>query len=90
MVQRLQSVRDIFVGLLHVRRIAGETQIADANLHAADRRLRIHRVARDRLLPRHASIEIAHRRVNAHLVDHHRGDEQNAEARGDAELGADG
>ena len=89
MVDRLQPGRDIVGGLLHVRRIIGETNVAHAYLHAGDRRLRLHRVARDRLLPGHANVEIAHRRVGPDLDDHHRGDKENTEARGDAELGPD-
>ena len=86
---RFQPGREIVVGLLQICRIIGETNIADTNLHAGDRRLRLHRIPRDRLLPGHARIEIARRRVGPDLDNHHRGDEQNAEARGDAELGAD-
>jgi len=70
-------------------RAVGQSQVANADLHAAQRRLGIHRVARDRLLSGHARIELARRRVGADLDDYHRRDQQNAESRGDAELGSD-
>ena len=90
LVQRRQPVRQIIFGLLQIRRVVGEAQVTNADLHAAYRRLGFRRIPRDRLLPGHARVEIAHRRVGPDLDDHHGGDEQNAEARGDAELGADG
>jgi hypothetical protein len=89
-VHRFEPGREIIVGLLHIRRRAGQTKIAYANLHAADRRFRIDRVPRDRLLRRHARLKIARRRIGPHLDDHHRGNKHNAKPRGDAELGADG
>ena len=47
-------------------------------------------IPRDRLLPGHSSLKIAYRCVGPDLDNHHRGNKHNAEARGDAELDANG
>ena len=90
LVRRFQPGREIVVGLLQIRRDCWRDEDRGRRSACRQRRLRIHRVPRDRLLPGHARVEIAHRRVGPDLDNHHRGDEQNAEARGDAELGTDG
>jgi hypothetical protein len=89
MAGRFDASGEIVVRLLQVSRAVGQTHIPNGNLHAGDRRLRLDRIARDRLLCGHARVDIARRCVGVDLHDHHGGDEQNAQARGDAELGAD-
>jgi hypothetical protein len=89
MAGRFHAGGDIVVRLLQFSRAVGETNIPHTDLHAGDRRLRLHRIACDRLLPGHARVEIAHRHVGPDLDNHHCDNEQYTEARGDAELGAD-